>query len=117
MLWDTGRLVFNHIVIPFNPFDRDLLGYIAYYLVFHSLFILGGIIFRELACPKTIIIVAVLFGVYAKTLSLYMTTHGIAHYTDPQMDTIWIVVRIAFWGILAPVAWVIGHYLFKRKEA
>ncbi len=117
VLIGLSRLVFGHIVIPFNPFDKALLDGIAYYLVLHSLFMLGGIIFKELAYPKTAIVLSVVFAACAKTLHFYMTTHGIAYHTDPQMDTIWMVIRIAFWGIMAPVVWVIGYYLLRRKEA
>ena len=111
------RLFFSHIAIPFDPFDRGLLDCIAYYLVLHSLFVLGAVIFKQLAHLKTILVILAVICTVAILGNRYAGAYGIDVVYDPEMAPFRTIIHIAFWGLQAPVAWLIGFLLMKRKEA
>jgi len=113
----VSRSILNHGSVPFNPFSGILIDTVAVYISLHSLYALGSITLGKLSFPRTTIIVSILFAVCAKVFYSYMQAHGVTHHTDPQMDTTWLVIRIAFVGIVMPAAWVTGYLLLKRKEA
>lgn len=116
ILIGVTRLLFSHIIIPFNPFDRILAEFLAYYLVLHSLFIIGAIVFKSLSGLKTMIIVFSYWLTAGMSWDRYAKLHGMDGILDLQTEPIGIIAPIVFWWILAPVAWVTGYYLLKRKQ-
>ncbi len=107
-------LIHNYRDISFNPFDERSLDFIGYFLVIHSLFLVGAVFFKQLAGLKTLLILSVFImgGLYA--LDYYITGYGI---TYTQIMALKKIGRIAFWGVLAPAGWIAGYYLLRREEA
>ncbi len=116
-LMASVALLPNQAFVSFRPFDDRILDYIAYYLVLHSLHIVGGIIFKDLAYWRTHLTLWIFLCGGAMVLSNLATNHGITHNSSPLMAAIWVAVRIIFWGPMAPALLVLGYHLLKRKEA
>ena len=117
LLVGLTRLLFSHIVIPFNPYDKILGEFIAIFLVLHSLLIVGGIIFKSLSGLKTMCIICAYWLAAGISWNHYAVTLGMDSIRDLGTEPIGIIAPIAFWGMLAPVAWITGYYLLKRKQA
>jgi hypothetical protein len=121
----------------FNPFDKSVLLGIATYIVLQSPFLLGVIYFKRRPVPKTFLTIAgylILLILIAR--GFYMVIYPqspedsffnikamipwIIRISTPGSGTpfaaITWVQRIFFWGIVAPVCWVIGYIRLKEKE-
>jgi len=57
LLMGFTKLLFGNMAIAFNPFDGIMLDYIGYYLILHSLFIVGSVVFKELVFFKAAIVI------------------------------------------------------------
>ena len=116
VLIGTTRLFFSHIIIPFNPFDRIVLEFLAHYLVLHSLFIIGAIVFKSLSGLKTMIAVFTYGLTFGMSWDRYARSHGMEGIDSLRTEPVGIIIAFIFWWVLAPVAWIAGYYLLKRKQ-
>jgi len=116
LLIGTAKLFFSYLTIPFKPFDKILLEFLAYYLVLHSLFAVGSIVFKSLSCLKTMIVVFTYWLILAISWGHYAKLHGMEGIDDLRAEPAGIIISFLFWWVLAPVAWITGYYLIRRKQ-
>lgn len=122
----VGQAFFNGIQFEwFNPFGEVAIQTIGYYVVIQSIFLVGATQFKGYVLLKTLFVL-VLLAMFAGSVA-YMMLSGLpdtgeACLTDPgafEASTVyrfWQVVKILFWWVLAPVAWLITYYGLKEKE-
>ena len=103
---------------PFTIIDRTYLTGVVHYLWIHSLFLVGAIFFKTLAGPKTLIVISSIYGFCVGEWMYFAAKFGIADSPPGAFDMIKGIINwwIIAW-IIAPVGWVVGYYLLKRKEA
>jgi hypothetical protein len=134
-----NRLIFGNGHAFFNPFERSTLILLAVYLVTQAVFLLGSVYFRKLAFIKTnlyiwlfglvvVILVAVIawliFRDYAigKRLELepYFQRLGesgeLQAVLVPLAEKFGRVAEVLFWGVAAPVCWVISYLRLRETE-
>ena len=116
VLIGTAKLFFSHIIIPLNPIDRIVVEFVAYYLVLHSLLIIGAIVFKSLSGLKTMIVVFAYGMVLGMSWDGYARSHGMEGIDNLRTEPVGIIIAFIFWWILAPVAWITGYYLLRRKQ-
>jgi hypothetical protein len=128
----------------FNPLSRDVLLSVAVYLVMQSIFLLGSVWFKKLAFLKTSlamfvlftalaifagVLMRLLFGEYFRGSELTPQAQAaITRYftmTFPTEEaarlymangTIPLILKILFWGVMAPVCWVISYLRLSETE-
>lgn len=102
-------LFYGYTGIRFNLFDKIIIDYFGFYLVFHSLVLAGAIYFKRLGFIFTVMIVSQLitFAVVAATLE------GI---TDSQAEIVKMINHTPIWVAIVLACWVLGYYLLKRTE-
>jgi len=134
-----NRLIFGYGHPFFNPFERFTLIAIAVYLVTQAVFLVGSVYFRKLAFIKTnlylwlfgivvVILVAVtgwfIFRDYAVgsriDLEPYFQRLGdsgqLQAILGPMAEKFWQVGKGLFWGVMAPVCWVISYLRLRETE-
>ena len=130
-IWGPG-----HGLGLFNPFSKVILLNTLIYFILQSVFLLGGVYFKNHAFFRTIISLVIyclifymITGITGKILyedfnflwqfvsvipmHRFPFGHGVHH-------NIGIILRWAvyegFWYLLAPLCWVIGYFRLKEKE-
>ena len=134
-----NRLVFGYGHPFFNPFTRTTLTVIAVYIVTQAVFLVGSIYFRKLAFIKTnlylwlfaiavVIIIALIgwaiFRDYAIgqriNLDPYFQRIGesgqLQTVLGPLADKFLQAAKVLFWGLMAPVCWVISYLRLRETE-
>jgi hypothetical protein len=134
-----NRLIFGYGHPFFNPFERTALIAMAVYLVTQAVFLVGSVYFRKLAFIKTnlyiwlfgivvVILVAVIgwliFRDYAVgnriELDPYFQRLGesgeLQTVLGPMAEKFWHVARVLFWGVMAPVCWLISYLRLRETE-
>jgi hypothetical protein len=134
-----NRLIFGYGHPFFNPFERYTLIAVAVYLVTQAVFLVGSVYFRKLAFIKTnlylwlfgivvVILVAVIgwiiFRDYAVgqriDLEPYFQRLGesgeLEAVLGPMAEKFWQVGKVMFWGVMAPVCWVISYLRLRETE-
>jgi len=125
---------FSHPVFsPFEPWIRYNAGL---YLVLQSMFLVGAIYFRRFAYVKTILFLSLLclaFMIGFFVMSKWILGENIRvllsgktqiswdllprQWADQVHDTLLLGIRIGFWGLLAPICYVITYFRLKEIEA
>jgi len=134
-----NRLIFGYGHPFFNPFTREVLLFVAVYLVTQAVFLVGSVYFRKLAFIKTnlylwlfgivlTILVAVvawiIFRDYAVgpriELEPYMEELGrrgeMQSVLLPLAEKFLQVAKVLFWGAAAPVCWIISFLRLRETE-
>jgi hypothetical protein len=134
-----NRLIFGHGHPFFNPFERYTLIAVAVYLVTQAVFLVGSVYFRKLAFIKTnlflwlfgivvVILVAVIgwaiFRDYAAgtRIELEPYFHRLGESGEmqavlaPMAEKFFQVAKVLFWGVMAPVCWLIGYLRLRETE-
>ena len=136
-----NKLIFGHSHLLFNPFNREVLLAVAIYLVTQSIFLVGAAYFKKLAILKTALavniavigfsilsggVLAVVFrnyivaGKQSNELRAIINELGHSGWFEaaflPAGRAILLGLKIFFWGIMAPVCWVISYVRFSEKE-
>ena len=134
-----NRLIFGYGHPFFNPFDRTTMIAVAVYLVTQAVFLVGSVYFRKLAFIKTnlyiwlfglvvVILVAVtgwlIFRDYAignrLDLDPYFQRLGdsgqLQMVLGPMAEKFARVAKVLFWGITAPVCWLISYLRLRETE-
>ncbi len=136
----VNRLLFGVSHPIFNPGHPVILLCMALYLVTQSVFFLGAVYFRNNAFIKTIValfVFAFALQVFAGLVflgTLYLVTainridfpfdlffRGEYYPAVPPFfaeagRVAWVVVRILFWFVLAPLMWVTSYFRLKDTE-
>jgi hypothetical protein len=134
-----NRLVFGYGHAFFNPFERTTLITVAVYLVTQAVFLVGSVYFRKLAFIKTNLYIW-LFGIVVVVLVtiigwLIFRDYAIGNRIEldpyfqrlgesgelqtvlgPMAERFWGVAKVLFWGIMAPVCWVISFLRLRETE-
>jgi hypothetical protein len=134
-------LLFDFSLPLFNPFSKAMLLTLAAYLITQSLFVLGSVYFRKTAFLKTLLSLFVL-GVLLALLVYLALVLLLPDYFDglkPRDELnlyfdymerqgwqgegvvrffrfVGEAARIFFWGLLAPLCWVLGYRRFRKIE-
>lgn len=136
-----NKLLFGFSLPLFNPFNRVTLLILAGYLVSQSVFVLGSVYFRKTAFLKTLLtlfLLGVLLGVLAylglvlllpdyfdglkpsDDLNLYFEYMERQGWQGGGVIGVFraaaVAARIFFWGLLAPLCWVLSYRRFRRVE-
>ena len=134
-----NRLIFGYGHPFFNPFERYTLIAVAVYLVTQAVFLVGSVYFRKLAFIKTNlylwlfgIALAILVGVVAWIifrdyaagprieLEPYFQRLGESGEMEavlaPMAEKFGKAAKVLFWGVMAPVCWVISYLRLRETE-
>ncbi len=122
-----GQLLFPEVDFqPFNPLNPKAVSAIQFYLVLQSLFLLGSVQFRGYAFAKTIGVISVFTGLcllaaYFIMKELFLSPHECHGYHCEYFDHfshhwIWLVAKVLFWWLLAPLSWFITFLAIREKE-
>jgi hypothetical protein len=137
-----NRILIGYTHLLLNPASRAYLIGTAVYVVIQGIFLAGAVFFRKNAFIKTILMVTliailllVVIIVAARIIAptyLQGDTHvkveaqslrEFAQILGTSEDgllfagkTAWLVLRIIFWAVLAPLCWVLGYLKFRRIE-
>jgi hypothetical protein len=143
----VNHLVFGFGLGFFNPFTAEVWKSIGHYLILQSVFLAGSVWFRKMPLVKTalsILVFAVACGtvvsiagglMFADRLSAQSVTtsplviHGNGWNLDlsrifaegtPAMKGIEVfqsIVKVLFYGLLAPAAWLAAYFKLRETEA
>ncbi len=114
----------------FNPFDASVMHMFAVYLVTQSIFVLGAIYFRKQNFLRTILalfLISLIIVFYTGITSRIIVFHSfytmrIDESTIPDnvrdffLNTFVPVIKILFWGLMAPFFLVVSYFRLKEKE-
>jgi hypothetical protein len=134
-----NRLIFGYGHPFFNPFERTTMIALTVYLVTQAIFLVGSVYFRKLAFIKTNLYIW-LFGI---VLVILIALIGWAIFRDyevgnriqlepyfqrlgesgqlqavlgPMAEKFWWAARVLFWGVTAPVCWLISYLRLRETE-
>ena len=134
-----NRLIFGYGHPFFNPFSRTVLLLVAVYLVTQAVFLVGSVYFRKLAFIKTNLYLW-LFGIVVVVLAAFIgwiifRDYAVGHRIDlepyfqrlgesgemeavlaPMAEKFWQAGKVLFWGVMAPVCWVISYLRLRETE-
>jgi hypothetical protein len=138
----VNRLIFGYGHPLFNPVSREVLFSVAVYLVTQSIFLLGSVYFRKLAFLKTVIAwnvfaigTAILVGLTTWLIfrGVYLEDGLLRPEARAALESLaetgrfealledigrgfWLTLKILFWGVLAPVCWIITYFRLRETE-
>lgn len=138
------RAIFGRGFGFFNPLSLNVLWGVGVYVVLQSIFLLGSVWFKKLAFLKTLLAQLVLvigLAIYASILARILFAplfHGNELFPQAQtminnyfsmtfpnpaaVELYWnnatlpIILKVLFWGVLAPVCWVITYLRLRETE-
>jgi hypothetical protein len=137
-----NRILIGYTHLLLNPVSRTYLIGAAVYLVIQGVFLAGAVFFKKNAFIKTILMVtvlAILLLVVIIITARIITPAYVQGDTRVKVQvqslrelamllgtseggpffagrTIWLVLRILFWAVLAPFCWVVSYLKFRRIE-
>ena len=93
------------------------------YLVLQSIFLAGAAHFRKYAFPKTLLTL-VLFAAVCGLIAYFFMRNQFNVQCEPNMEhfrtmsayPLCLVLREAFWWLLAPLCWAIAYFGLKEQE-
>jgi hypothetical protein len=131
-----NQMIFEFSQPLFNPLDPWVRYNAALYLVLQSMFLVGAIYFRRFAYVKTILFLSLLslvfligFFVMSKWIlgdnirallsGEYLISWELLsmQWAGQIRDALLFWMRIGFWGVLAPLCYVITYFRLKEIEA
>lgn len=129
-------LLFHRSYALFNPLDGAVWMLVLNYIVLQSIFFAGAVYFKKHHFIKTVLVLAA-FGVLLLLVSggialklfwrelLFLNSQGtigradFAHLQPTLLavgKTTTVVLRIVYWGVLAPVFWVFAYFRLREAE-
>jgi hypothetical protein len=119
-----GQLLYDHLhFVPFSPLAPKTISAILYYFVLQGIFLAGAAHFRGYPLPKTMLVLIILGAIGG--LIMYFIMHDYFEFDlgeDPNpfagmpSDTLFTVMKLLFWWVLAPLSWVIAYLGLKEQE-
>jgi len=137
-----NQVLFRYTHTFLNPLSRAFWIGVSAYLVVQGVFLAGSVFFSKNSLIKTILII-IIFGIalliiiiiaarliipgYFEGLGpirqnfqslrelaewLGMTEAGLQH----TGKTIWLIIRLLFWAVLAPLCWTVSYLKFRKIE-
>jgi len=137
-----NRLLLGYTHTLLSPLSRAFLIMVAAFFVIQGLFLAGSVFFKKNSFIKTILMLT-LFAIALLMLAIFAsrfifpeffeglhpgkhefnTMHDLAEWlgmTEARLllfgRTIWLVIRILFWVVLAPLCWVVSYLKFRKIE-
>ena len=131
-----NQMIFEFSHPLFNPLDPWVRYNAALYLVLQSLFLVGAIYFRRFAYVKTILFLSLLSLVFL--IGLFVMSKWILgdnirallsgeyliswellsmQWAGQIRDALLFWIKIGFWGVLAPLCYVITYFRLREIEA
>jgi hypothetical protein len=137
-----NRALFGYSHGFLNPAQRTFLFGAAVYLVLQGIFFAGAVYFRNHPLIKTllmIVVTAILLLVMA-IIAIRFISPGyfkFTHRTGGEFNslrdlaawlglseeglkllgrTLWIIIRVLFWAVLAPCCWIFSYLKFRKVE-
>ncbi len=131
-----NRVLFDYSHPLFNPFTSKIWIPMTVYLVVQSVFLTGSIFFRRFAFIKTLLFLSILS--LALVLFFFLALKIIlggqfGSLSDQGMRIVWnsltsdwllelkdtlvLMAKALFWGILAPFCWVVSYFRLREFEA
>jgi hypothetical protein len=122
-----NALAFGSEFVVFNPLTKSVIYMAGIYLVTQSIFLLGAVYFRKNNFMKTLLALFVIQAVISTVLSLVfylMFGRGGFQVTGEEMMvfpvfiTDWLprIMKIVFWGLMAPFFLVVSYVRLKERE-
>lgn len=129
-------LLFHRAYVLFNPLDGAVWLLVLNYVVLQSIFFAGAVYFKKLHFIKTVLVLAG-FGLLLVLVTgglavrlfwgelLVLNAHGAIGQgelasVEPQLlsagRTVAVILRIAYWGLLAPVFWIVAYFRLREAE-
>lgn len=127
------NLIFSRNYSFFNPFDNNIISNIKFYIIFHSIFLLGAIIFRNHAFIKTMLAIFILIVIITvSSLMLFyiiywsyqegfppeITIAGVRWHPIVAIfsDHILPVLKYVYWYIMPVLLWIISYVKFTNIQ-
>jgi len=131
-----NQMIFEFSHPLFNPLDPLVRYNAALYLVLQSMFLVGAIYFRRFAYVKTILFLSLLSLVFL--IGLFVMSKWILgdnirallsgeyliswellsmQWAGQIRDALLFWIKIGFWGVLAPLCYVITYFRLREIEA
>jgi hypothetical protein len=137
-----NQMLFGYTHALLSPFNRVFLIGVAAFIVIQGIFLTGAVFFKKNALIKTILLLT-LFAIVLLVLTIFAaslispehferfrgvkqeinSTRAMAKWLNlPEFKlmlvgkTIWQVIRILFWSVLAPFCWFISYLKFRKIE-
>ena len=137
-----NQLLFGYTHAFLNPFTRVFIIGSAAFVVIQSLFLTGAVFFKKNSLIKTILMLAVLAIaiLVIVILSARFIFPGFLNGVKPVKEEFqsfqeftewlgmnedrlrevgraaWIIIKILFWAVLAPLCWTVSYFKFKKAE-
>lgn len=121
-----GMLFLSVSFETFELFSWSILQTISYYLVVHSVFMLGAVCFKNYAFAKTLLsllLFTLLFGVCAVVImkDTFLSEHYCEAgkcelFDEVWVNPVWSILVAIFWWILAPLSWILSFLSLKEQE-
>ena len=119
-----------NLVQLFNPLAPELLKIYAIYLVTQSVFILGALYFRKNHFLKTILalfIICSIISFYVGIVARLIVFHNFSNFSFDNnnmpdnlqnffVNTFTPVIKVLFWGFLAPFFLLVSYFRLREKE-
>ncbi len=131
VLFLTSSISYMSLSIPvevFNPFTQQNLTLMSIYVVLHSIFFLGALYFRKNNFLKTILslfVIQLVFNIFI-FLMIYLVIGKEGFQQDMSMmevnlgkfatETFPMLMKILFYGILAPFCLLVSYFRLKERE-
>jgi hypothetical protein len=135
-------MLFGYTHALLNPLNRAFLMSVAAFIVIQGFFLAGSVFFKKNSFIKTILtftlfaITLLVIAILAARLIVpgyfeglrpvkqdFHTLGELAEWlgmTEGKLElvgrTIWLVIRILFWTVLAPLCWVVSYLKFRKIE-
>ncbi|HEB31162.1 MAG TPA: hypothetical protein ENI15_09855 [Spirochaetes bacterium] len=137
-----NQLLFGYTHAFLNPFTKVFLIGCAAFVVVQSLFLTGAVFFKKNSLIKTVLMLMVLtfailvivilsarfiFPGFFKGInpvkqefqSLQELTEWLG-ITEDRLRTVaksaWIVIKVLYWAVLAPLCWTVSYFKFRKVE-
>jgi hypothetical protein len=137
-----NRALFGYSHALLNPAGRTFLLGVAVFLVLQGMFFAGAVYFRKHPLVKTILMItlAAIALLVISIITIRVISPGYFEFTHRAGRefnslrelaawlglteeglqllgrTIWIVIRVLFWAVLAPCCWVLSYLKFRKIE-
>jgi len=118
----------------FNPFDPLILKIVAIYLITQSVFLFGALYFKSYNFIKTILTlygINILLALFSLLVARICFGNLFAHppmdfmafeslrfqaFLAKSGDILLIVVKVIFWGLMAPFFWILSYLRLSETE-
>ena len=115
-----NQVLFGFSQPLFNPFDPWIRFSAGLYLVLQSMFLAGAAYFRRFACVKTVLFLSLLSLTFLAgflLMSKWILGQNIQAVLSGDIQHLLLFsAKIGFWGILAPLCYVITYFRLREIE-